>query len=161
VNDPAIQFCLMSARRNLGDFETARTWYREFVARQPDGPWRRLGMAELWLTSPTAAPPVPVLTSRASDARPYLDGKLDDVCWQAAPVARLGGAGGAEPKDHPTEVRVRHDGEFLYLAVRCGHPAGAGTPAAKVKTRDADLSGQDRVSLLLDLDRDFGTYFHF
>ena len=30
----------------------------------------------------------------------------------------------------------------------------------KVRTRDADLAAHDRVSILLDLDRDYSTYFH-
>ena len=30
----------------------------------------------------------------------------------------------------------------------------------KVRPRDADLRPYDRVSLLLDLDRDYATYFH-
>jgi hypothetical protein len=32
---------------------------------------------------------------------------------------------------------------------------------AKLRTHDADLRGHDRVSLLLDLDRDYATAFHF
>ena len=32
---------------------------------------------------------------------------------------------------------------------------------AKPRTHDADLRGHDRVSLLLDLDRDYSTAFHF
>ncbi|HZY84189.1 MAG TPA: hypothetical protein VFE78_05130, partial [Gemmataceae bacterium] len=40
ANDPSVQFCLQSARRNLGDFEAPLAWYRQFAARQPDGPWR-------------------------------------------------------------------------------------------------------------------------
>jgi hypothetical protein len=174
--DPAIQFCLQSARRNLGDWEPARKWYADFAAQQPDGPWRDCALAELWLANRSGPPPKPVLTCRRAETRPYLDGKLDDDCWQhaasaplhnAAPKARTKGDGeGARDKDrleteYPTEVRTAWDNEYLYVAVRCGHPAGQGEKAAAVRTRDADLGAHDRVSVLLDLDRDYSTCFHF
>jgi hypothetical protein len=60
----------------------------------------------------------------------------------------------------PTEVRMTYDEEFLYIAVRCGHPEGLGEAAAAVRTRDADLRGHDRISLVLDLDRDYSTWYH-
>src|SRR5262249_36771024 len=47
--DPAIQFCVQSARRNLGEIAEAKKWYSDFAARQPDGPWRQAARAELWL----------------------------------------------------------------------------------------------------------------
>jgi hypothetical protein len=55
---------------------------------------------------------------------------------------------------------MAYDLDFLYVAVRCGHPAGEGKEAAKVRTRDKDLRQNDRVSILLDLDRDYATCFH-
>ncbi len=44
--------------------------------------------------------------------------------------------------------------------MRCSHPAGKQVPPAKERGRDTDLRGFDRVSLLLDLDRDYSTCFH-
>jgi hypothetical protein len=43
--------------------------------------------------------------------------------------------------------------------VECRHPAGPPVPPAQPRTHDADLSGSDRVEVLLDLDRDYQTYF--
>jgi photosystem II stability/assembly factor-like uncharacterized protein len=160
-NDPAVQFCLQAARRNLGDFDTPRKWYTEFAARQTDGPWRSAAQAELWLANRVGPPPRPVLVCRATDVRPYLDGKLNDPCWEGVQPVRLSNAAGDTIKDYPTEVRTTYDKEFLYLAVRCGHPAGQEVPAAKVRTRDGNLRPNDRISLMLDLDRDYATYFHF
>jgi hypothetical protein len=40
------------------------------------------------------------------------------------------------------------------------HPADRYVPPVKPRTRDADLCGLDRVSVLLDLDRDYCTCFH-
>jgi hypothetical protein len=57
-------------------------------------------------------------------------------------------------------VRLAHDRDFLYVAVRCARPADRAEPPARERTHDADLRGHDRVSLLLDLDRDYSTCFH-
>ncbi len=53
-----------------------------------------------------------------------------------------------------------HDGEFLYVAVQCRRAPGVKYEESDApRTHDADLQGQDRVSLLIDLDRDFATYY--
>jgi photosystem II stability/assembly factor-like uncharacterized protein len=177
--EPTIQFCVQSARRHMGDVQAALKWYRDFVARTHDGPWRRCALAELWLANRTGEAPKPVLYCRLTDSRPYLDGKLDDPCWASAKPIRLQSAdsvgaasraaqeagparlaGPTIENRYPTEVRMAHDVDFLYIAVRCGHPAGQSTPAAKVRTRDQDMRKNDRVSILLDLDRDYATCFH-
>src|SRR5262249_41822571 len=69
-------------------------------------------------------------------------------------------AAGDTLRDCPTEVRLAYDRDFLYLAVRCTHPAGKQVALAKPRLHDVDLRGQDRVSLMLDLDRDYATCFH-
>jgi hypothetical protein len=46
------------------------------------------------------------------------------------------------------------------VAVRCTRPADRGVEPAKVRGRDGDLRGHDRVSLMLDLDRDYATCYH-
>jgi photosystem II stability/assembly factor-like uncharacterized protein len=173
--EPAVQFCVQSARRHLGDVKPALDWYRKFAAAAPEGAWKSCALAELWLANRTGAAPKPVLLCRETDTRPYLDGKLDDPCWAAARPVRLQAAGDANKRPgaagsenpataftslYPTEVRMTHDLDFLYIAVRCGHPAGQNVEAANVRTRDADLRKHDRVSILLDLDRDYATCFH-
>src|SRR5262249_26280653 len=37
--DPSIQFCLQSARRQVGEFESSREWFKLFRDKQTDGPW--------------------------------------------------------------------------------------------------------------------------
>jgi photosystem II stability/assembly factor-like uncharacterized protein len=188
ANDPSIQFCLQAARRTLGDVVGAQKWYAQFAARQPDGPWRDAALAELWLLNRAGPSAKPVAVSRFTATRPFLDGKLDDACWQDSPVQRLWVAGGddrkAPPpnerelrketfvkypalievqqflKDYPTEVQVAHDKEYLYIAVRCFHPPERQVQPVKGRTRDADLRAFDRVSITLDLDRDYSTAFH-
>jgi photosystem II stability/assembly factor-like uncharacterized protein len=159
TGDPSLQFCLQAARRNLGDFETPRTWYSHFVSRQADGPWRSAALAELWLLNRDGAPPRPVLTCPFTETRPLLDGKLDDDCWQNKP-SKLQNAAGNTVKDCSTEVHLSYDNDFLYLAVKCTHPSNRYVPPLKPRTRDADLRGHDRVSIMLDLDRDYCTCYH-
>lgn len=168
-NDPPIQFCLQSARRHLGDFETPRQWYAAFVARQPDGPWRSAAEAEFWLADRRGPPPKPVIWCRRLETRPFLDGNLEDSCWQAIKPITLRNVVGKTVKEHPddrleeeypTQVWLAYDQEYLYLACRCGHPAGKRVPPVKVRPRDADVRPYDRIGLLLDLDRDYSTYFH-
>jgi len=159
TSDPSLQFCLQAARRNLGDFQTPQKWYSHFISHQPDGPWRSAALAELWLVNRSGAPPRPVLTCRYTDQRPLLDGNLNDPCWQSKP-SKLQNAAGDTLKEWPTEVLFAYDHEFLYLALKCTHPAHCYTPPVKLRTRDAELRGRDRVSILLDLDRDYCTCYH-
>jgi photosystem II stability/assembly factor-like uncharacterized protein len=160
-DDPAVLFPLQAARRNLGEADAANKWYEDFVAHQPDGPWRAAAAAELWLSRRSGAPPKPVLYCRYTDDHPFLDGKLDDACWQAAPAIPLREAAGDTSGEYKTETRFAHDRDFLYFAVRCTHPSDRAEPLARPRTHDADLRGHDRVSVLLDLDRDYATCFHF
>jgi photosystem II stability/assembly factor-like uncharacterized protein len=162
TSDPSIQFCLQSARRNLGDFQTPQTWYQHFVGRQPDGPWRAAALAELWLANRTGLPPKPVLTCPFTDSRPMLDGNVKDACWQTKPSKLQNAADAASDtvKECPTEVQFAYDREFLYISVKCAHPGNRYAPPVKPRTRDADLRGHDRVSILLDLDRDYCTCYH-
>ena len=55
-----------------------------------------------------------------------------------------------------SQVRICYDSENLYLAFRCPKvPAVTYNADAGPRVRDADLSHYDRVTLRLDIDRDF------
>jgi photosystem II stability/assembly factor-like uncharacterized protein len=159
ANEPGTQFCVQAARRKLGDFEKAQQWYAQFKAEHADGPWREAAAAELWLSHRTGLPPKPTAYCRQTATRPFLDGELNDACWQGVQPLGLRNAAGDTLKDYPTEARLAYDKEFLYLALRCHHPADRYIAPVKVRPHDADLRAYDRVSLLLDLDRDYSTYF--
>lgn len=62
---------------------------------------------------------------------------------------------------YKTETRFAYDAQFIYIAVSCSHPAGQSVPPAAKRERDADLKGHDRVDILLDMDRDYQTYYRF
>lgn len=160
ADEPDIQFCLQATRRNLGQFDQARDWYTRMLAKGGEGPWQEAAAAELWLTNRTNNPPRPVSICRKTETRPFLDGVLDDPCWQGVQPMKLRNATGETAKEYPTEAWLAYDNEYLYLALRCRHPEGKQVEPAKVRRRDEDLRAYDRVSLLLDLDRDYSTYFH-
>jgi photosystem II stability/assembly factor-like uncharacterized protein len=159
ANDPSVQFCLQSARRSLGDVETAKKWYTQFVAKQPPGPWRDAAQAELWLLTRSGAPPKPVAACKHTEERPMLDGKFDDACWNANAPLKLKDAVAETTKEYATEVRFSYDKDFLYVALDCRHPADKYVAPVRPRTRDADVSPFDHVSILLDLDRDYQTAF--
>src|SRR5207249_4473977 len=116
--------------------------------------------AELWLTHRSGQPAKPIALCRQTPTRPFLDGQFEDACWQGLKPLVLRNAVGDTVKDYPTQAWLAYDKDFLYLALRCRHPADRYVEPVKRRTRDADLGAYDRVSLLLDLDRDYSTCFH-
>ncbi len=159
LTDPAVQFPLQAARRSLGEVAPTVQFFEKFKTFVPQGPWSEAAQAELWINLRSNTPPAKVARSRLTEMRPRLDGVLDDPCWQGAKPLVLDNAAGDSAKEHPTEAMFAYDQEFLYVALKCRHPEGRQVPLAKDRARDADLDGIDRVSILLDIDRDYATYY--
>jgi Carbohydrate family 9 binding domain-like len=158
--EPATQFCLQSARRQLGDVGASNDVMTRLRRVLPGGPWHEAANAELWLTQRDQAVPRRLARARYTEVRPFLDGKLDDACWQGVKPMVLENAVGDSTRDHVTEAMFAFDQEFLYVALRCTHPAGKHAAQMKPRPKDADLAPFDRVSLLFDLDRDYTTFYH-
>ncbi len=61
-----------------------------------------------------------------------------------------------------TQVMFLHDDQYLYFGLRCRktkefvYEPIADTP----RSRDSDLAKHDRVEILIDVDRDYGTYYN-
>jgi hypothetical protein len=155
------------------------------VARGAD-PWRECVMLESWLMNRNgqSTPPKPIAACRRTTDRPHLDGKLDDAVWQdAVPVQFATTAGnlgadygckeaierGFRDKPNPEAMReamsegtraaFAFDDQHLYIAVVCRHPAGMKKDKLESRARDMELRAHDRVSILIDLDRDYQTYY--
>lgn len=64
-------------------------------------------------------------------------------------------------RDFGTQVMFMYDKEHLFIGVRCKKVDGFSYPpvAEKPRTRDAAIDDQDRIEILIDLDRDYGTYY--
>jgi photosystem II stability/assembly factor-like uncharacterized protein len=159
ANDPSMLFCLQASRRRLGQAEAAQTFYKSYHDDCPEGPWHDVAAQELWLAHGSGQPPRPVAKCRFTETKPYLDGKLEDACWAGHQPLVLRDAIHQTAKEYPTEAMLSYDEKFLYIALCCKHPPGQGVAPSKDRPRDADLRAFDRVSILLDLDRDYSTYY--
>ncbi len=158
--DPSIQFCLQSAQRQLGDFQAAQEWYSKFRNYGPKGAYSDAAAAELWYLNRSKPMPRRLALCRFTKEKPYLDGKFDDPCWAGLDPLVMENAVGETAKEYPTQAWFAYDEEYLYIALRCKHPEGRAMAPVKNRTRDANLEAFDRVSIMLDLDRDYSTYFN-
>ena len=158
---PALRFPLAVADRKRGFPKAAERYFLLASRGAGRDAWWLNARGELWLAEPEGPPPKPFLPCRVAASKPRLDGNLDDAVWRrakAAPLRSLLGDDGA----WPAEVKLAYDEQFLYLAVHCQKAPGLPYQTAQgPRPRNADLSGQDRVELYLDLDRDYATWYRF
>lgn len=178
--DPASWLCFLTARRQIGKFVDADQFVANYFKHTPEAvtmmpgidPWRDCLAAEMWLANRSAipTPPKAVGTCKLTANRPTLDGKFDDACWQAAKPMELKVHSSASDKpddakvfgtQYKTTSMFSYDDRYLYIAITCDHPTGKKVEPVAKRTRDADLNGHDRVDILLDLDRDYQTYYRF
>ena len=158
--EPALQLPLAAAQRMQGHVRQAESGLTPLARSGSRDAWWACAEGEQWLTAAKGPGPKPVLHCVRITTRPHLDGRLDEPFWQTAHAAPLHSAYG-EDGPWPAEVKMAYDGEFLYVAISCRQaPQFTYRPAAGVRSRDADLAAEDRVDLLLDIDRDFATYYH-
>ncbi len=92
-----------------------------------------------------------------------IDGFLREADWSRAEP--LGDILQREPREgmpatERTDVRMLHDSENLYIGIYCYDSAPGGIIGTQM-SRDADLSVDDRVELLLDTFRDSRNAFYF
>jgi hypothetical protein len=155
---PAVGFPLAAVERRQHP-RVAERFYAIQRTGAVDRAWRDCARAEQWLAEPRGVPPKPVLRCRQASSPPHLDGNLDDPLWKQAEKVDLRSPLG-DDAPWPTAVRVAHDREFLYVAIDARKAPGARYEAASgPRPRDANLAARDRVELLIDLDRDFATYY--
>ncbi|MCS7166084.1 MAG: YCF48-related protein [Gemmatales bacterium] len=175
--EPRVQYPVLVAQRRLGRLEELLPIYTRFRTNWLRGPWYEAAVAEIAFLAPVrgsapvtepdnpgqlpSAPRKRSLLCGYTQQPPYLDGRLDDPVWQAATVTRLRNALNQTTDAFPTDIRLAFDQCFLYIALHCGHPAGHQREPVRPRKRDDDLHAYDRISILLDLDRDYVTYFHF
>jgi len=176
--DPASWLCFLAARRQVGRHTDAITFVRDYFKNTPGAAttapgqdaWRDCLAAELWMTDRgmIAVPPKGLGYCRHTETRPLLDGKLDDSCWQDVKPMSLAPLASDDAKadekkafasEFKTETKFAYDEAFLYISVSCAHPTGMKAEPVAKRTRDADMTGHDRVDILLDLDRDYQTYY--
>jgi len=162
--EPTVCFPLAAAYRSLGQARQAERFYQVQSHGGDRDAWPACAQSELYLADPKGKGRLakPVLLCVRAETRPHLDGQLDDAVWQQAKSVSLQSAQ-HDDGDWPAAVMLAYDAEFLYVAAHCREaPAGgAAAPAdpAAPRQRDADLSAHDRLEILIDVDRDYTTYY--
>ena len=106
-------------------------------------------------------PPRPVAQCRRTNERPQLDAKLDEAMWRDATPIILKNSTGTVAPAYTSEARFAFDDDWLYVAIDCKHPADEAKHAVEKRKYDMEISAFDRVEIVLDLDRDYQTYYRF
>jgi hypothetical protein len=164
AEDPALAFQRAAAARRAGQQQSSQAFLSPLKHRRADDPWGQCARAEEWLQeSPQETPPKPTIHCTAAAQPPHLDGVLNDPCWQSKPASRGVNppAPGANNTASPsTTIHWSHDATHLYLALQCQKAAGVDYPRDdRPRPHDGNVESHDRVRLLLDLDRDYASWF--
>jgi photosystem II stability/assembly factor-like uncharacterized protein len=161
TSDPAIQFALAAAKRQLGDTDAGKGYFRKLlVERANNDPWRMAARQELWVTDRVGQPPRFAATCRKTAKRPHLDALFDDECWTDLPGIRATSIGGSLD-NYSTTARFAYDDEYLYIALECQHPEAVFRAKVEHRNRDAEVAPYDHVEILFDMDRNYATYYRF
>jgi hypothetical protein len=157
--EPAVRFPLSVAHRQQGLPRQAERYYLGLRHSRPHDAWWTCAQAELWLREPKGAPPKELWTCARSQEKPRLDGHLDDPMWRATTPVELRSAQ-RDDSDWRAVAMLAYDEEFLYIGVSCTQAPGFKyVPSDQPRPRDPDLSDQDRIELVIDVDRDFATCY--
>jgi len=117
--------------------------------------------ASAGVSSATAETAKAVVSRAASHIT--IDGVLDEPDWEAAPpigeIRQREPHQGAEASE-ATEVKLLYDNQNLYIGVMCFDSNPEGIIGTQM-SRDADLSADDRVEILIDSFRDRHNAFYF
>ena len=134
----------------------AQRYFLTLHSLPEDDPWRRCGQTEEWFAESAGLPPPKTLgTCRRATERPHLDGDSTNRSGNR-PIA----CGFAANRRRGPKSASTYDPQFLYLAIRCPKAAGVDySPDDRPRPRDADLAQHDRVTVRLDVDRDYTTAF--
>ena len=115
------------------------------------------------IVAAAAVEDTPAIRIKRTETGPVVDGVLSDPAWRDA--ARIEGFVQREPRtgepaSERTVVLITYDEENLYFGFHC-YDSSPGSITAKEMARDADLSQDDRVQIILDtfLDRRTGYWF--
>lgn len=166
---PEIQFPLAALRRSEGSVRGGDAIMRNFVTNAINSEIKQLAERDLWASFATPETPNWLAHCDQAVERPHLDGLLSDPCWVNAREIFLTESPASSDASDDLSSRKRsmmmlaYDGEYLYVALRVPREAGPpqDPPQMSGRHHDADLSRHDRVSIRLDIDRDYSTWYEF
>ena len=157
--EPRVRFPLAVAQRRQGLSGGAQRFYQAISRKRPVDAWWAIAQTELWLIERGDRPPKEIWNCPRTDGKPRLDGRLEEPLWHAGNIVELRSPGRDDSRWGAVAM-LAYDDEFLYIGLSCTRAEGFRYEGSeKPRPRDSDLSGHDRVELLLDVDRDFATYY--
>lgn len=172
----------LSVKDGKGSRGTVRS-SRELWARRAGAEYWLLQPDKMQLALEDRNCPLPMMLVTSINQPPYLDGQFDETkdrgIWFSAPLFSLtplqegsegssningrreGMNGATQSVPLGSQIMLLCDRQCLYLALRCRKsPQFSYEPVDDApRPRDPDLSKQDRVEILIDVDRNFGTYY--
>ncbi|MEW4487706.1 YCF48-related protein [Thalassoglobus sp. JC818] len=173
-----LQFTLAALYRKTNKSKRADAIYNRYLQRlNPDDPWYVAAQGEASLLKRGALSPKPMLNCKMTSFPPVLDGELTDPCWAEAievPLdsthqaeAFIGTEGQSRRTQRSPQLRpiafFSHDEEYFYFAMSI--PKHTEVPYAETQTtgrpRDGSLERFDRISIQIDTDRDYSTFYEF
>jgi photosystem II stability/assembly factor-like uncharacterized protein len=162
-SEAGTQLLLAAIVRGTDQKEAVKRYYDSILAADPKSRFARVVQQERWMAygKPEDPPPAMLIAAQVQ-SRPKLDGKLDDECWGGTPIHKLTSGDKGMDASHAATVRMRYDDKYLYIAAECKFAdGGALKPNVEKRTRDGDTSLNDRIELMIDVDRDYMTAFRF
>lgn len=157
--DPIVRFPLLAARRASRSVSENEGYLNSLAASRFSEAWSACARSELWIAAPTRVAPKPLAVCAVADQPPLLDGRLDDPTWQNSEPLQLV-SDDADDARWPAAVLLARDDQYLYIAANCRKVPGLAYPSSsETRPRDPDLSRRDRIEILIDIDRDYATYY--
>jgi photosystem II stability/assembly factor-like uncharacterized protein len=155
-----LRFAVAAAARQAGQPRVAERFFQLLTTNKSQSIWSTNAAAEQWLFRASESPPKKVCPIVRAAEKPRLDGRLDDVMWKMAKPMSLQNVEGKNSSSCATAAVFTFDDEYLYVAVSCGKVAGVDYSVKEAsRVPDDDLAAHDRVSIHLDIDRDYATYW--
>lgn len=155
---PQVRMMVAANDRIAGRLRESENGFRSVLSLEHSS-WSRAAETELILLGRSRATIASNLSARRASTKPRLDGHLDDEAWQGVRPTSLR-SGLYDDEGWPAEVLITHDDGFIYFAATCVKAKQASYGASDApRPRDPDLSNNDRVELLIDIDRDYASYY--
>jgi hypothetical protein len=157
--EPRVRFPLAAAQKQQGRSGAAERFFQALRHHREQDAWWTCGQGELWLLNREGASPKPLWHAVQAPGKPRLDAQLNEPFWRSANSIELRRG----QRDNCSAVAMlAYDDEYLYLGLSVSRQESYRYQSFdKPRPRDSELSDQDRVELLIDVDRDYATYYKF
>ncbi len=157
--EPRVRFPLAAAQKQQGRSGAAERFFQALRHHRAQDAWWTCGQGELWLLKREGPSPKPLWHVAPAMNKPRLDAQLTEPFWRSANSIEL-----HSPQRDDGNVSavamLAYDNEYLYLGLSVSrHPGYRYQKFEKPRPRDGDLADQDRIDLLIDVDRDYATYY--